>query len=431
MGVGGLCYGILGRTWARGRKGEGVGKGEGAENGKGREGGRYMRGRLGVRLSGGYVLRGSRGSLAVLCSLFFVSPCDPTQTDLNAFFLAPTPMPTRTRQRRYPTMLSYVNEGEERTSYVPPAQGQIQNQNEHQHRRRELLDGGGGVSRVTPTRPRTQAQLYAQAHAQAGAGGRTGSTAHPPHMQAHASRAQPQAQAPPRSHPHPRFTGAGAGAGVSVVAQQPRLHPGMPTPSTSRAQTKRTGTEIKTGIKTGNRNALGIPFSTDGKRDWSTDLCLYCEHDVGVWCSALWCPCIVYGKNKARLERLASPLPSPSPRRENSKTHPNPDSDTGPSACSDDCAVHACLTVFCLFGWAIQVPSRAHIRRRYSIHGSWIEDCAAALCCAPCALAQESKEIELEERSLGLGLGVGAEREREGERERWARVQYSGIYARW
>ena len=129
-----------------------------------------------------------------------------------------------------------------------------------------------------------------------------------------------------------------------IISQQPYRHPGMqyrPNP----------------------RNVKGMPCDASGKRDWSTDLCLFCDHNLGTcessilfsrrkWgivdahkilfpgCKALWCPCIVYGQNKARIEYLY----------EEGKVHP-----TRGGTFSGDCAIHACLTTFCLFGWAIQV----------------------------------------------------------------------------
>ena len=102
---------------------------------------------------------------------------------------------------------------------------------------------------------------------------------------------------------------------------------------------------------------------------------------LALGCKALWCPCIVYGRNKARIEHLY----------EEERVHPKRG-----GTCSVDCVVHACLT-FCLFGWAIQVPNRAAVRRRYAIEGDCVGDCAAAFFCSSCELAQESREIDLEE----------------------------------
>ncbi|KAF8157215.1 PLAC8 family-domain-containing protein [Crassisporium funariophilum] len=135
----------------------------------------------------------------------------------------------------------------------------------------------------------------------------------------------------------------------------------------------------------GDRNAKGISISLDGTRDWSSDLCHF-DRDLRICCEAFWCPCIVYGRNKARVEHLYA------------KEKVLPFREGG--SCNHDCAVHGCLTAICCFGWALQVPSRASVRRRYDIEGDWLGDCGAALCCSSCQLSQDSREIALEERSL-------------------------------
>jgi hypothetical protein len=106
-----------------------------------------------------------------------------------------------------------------------------------------------------------------------------------------------------------------------------------------------------------------MSYSPDGTRDWSSDLCMFCDHNLGTCefskvladaevltyfchffcisgCAALWCPCIIYARNKKRIEHLYV----------EEKVHPK-----GGGTCSDDCAIHACMSTLCLFGWAIQV----------------------------------------------------------------------------
>ena len=43
---------------------------------------------------------------------------------------------------------------------------------------------------------------------------------------------------------------------------------------------------------------------------------------------------------------------------------------------------------------------RNNIRNRYNLDGDGVSDCASHICCSPCSLTQESREIELEERSI-------------------------------
>ncbi|KAH9038646.1 hypothetical protein EDB83DRAFT_1726778 [Lactarius deliciosus] len=62
----------------------------------------------------------------------------------------------------------------------------------------------------------------------------------------------------------------------------------------------------------GNRNALNREVGVDGQRDWSFDL-FDCTSACDLWCWAAWCPCVVYSKNKQRLQHLqtrGTPLPS-------------------------------------------------------------------------------------------------------------------------
>jgi Cys-rich protein (TIGR01571 family) len=44
--------------------------------------------------------------------------------------------------------------------------------------------------------------------------------------------------------------------------------------------------------------------------------------------------------------------------------------------------------------------NRSDIRKRYNIRGTSGNDCLTVLCCRPCALAQEQREIQLEETSI-------------------------------
>lgn len=116
---------------------------------------------------------------------------------------------------------------------------------------------------------------------------------------------------------------------------------------------------------------------------------------------ACFCPCLVYSQNKRRLEHLTK-YETPEPMR-------------NAGMCSSDCAIHGALT-FLSYNWVLQVRhhwpwfwftaniaqmgTRASIRTRYRIRGGGCEDCLAAMCCTPCELSQESREIELEEHSL-------------------------------
>jgi len=134
----------------------------------------------------------------------------------------------------------------------------------------------------------------------------------------------------------------------------------------------------------GNRNALNLPVGNEG-RPWSFDF-FDCFGDAGTCLLAYFVPCVVYGQNKKRLEHLT--------------THGTPDPQSG-ELFSGDCFLHCCLTGCAGCGWALQMGVRGSIRSRYHIQGGSCGDCMSALCCTPCELTQESRELELEERSLG------------------------------
>ncbi|KAI9450097.1 PLAC8 family-domain-containing protein [Lactarius psammicola] len=133
----------------------------------------------------------------------------------------------------------------------------------------------------------------------------------------------------------------------------------------------------------GNRNALNREVGVDGQRDWSFDL-FDCTSKCGLCCWAAWCPCVVYGKNKQRLQHLQSrgtPLPG------------------GGERYNDSCYIYGCLTIP-RYAWILQIGTRADIRSRYGIRGGTVGDCLTSWCCHSCSLTQERREIELEENSF-------------------------------
>ncbi|KAH9993552.1 PLAC8 family-domain-containing protein [Russula vinacea] len=131
----------------------------------------------------------------------------------------------------------------------------------------------------------------------------------------------------------------------------------------------------------GNRNAKNCEVGSDGKRDWSFGL-FDCFSTCGLCCASVWCPCIVYSKNKQRMHSLQA-----------QGTRLVGDGDT----CDSNCLIY-CVLGNC--SWVLQIPAREEIRERYGIRGSTLSDCFASWCCRPCALTQERREIELEENSI-------------------------------
>ncbi|EJD54786.1 PLAC8-domain-containing protein [Auricularia subglabra TFB-10046 SS5] len=134
----------------------------------------------------------------------------------------------------------------------------------------------------------------------------------------------------------------------------------------------------------GNRNAKNLPLNSSGEREWSNGLCS-CFGDCGTCCVA-WCfPCIVYGQNKTRREHLEQ------------QGFPHP---TGGESCGSDCLLHGAITACFGFGWIFQIGERGATRRRYNIEGGGCGDCCSTFWCNPCALTQESREIQQEEESM-------------------------------
>ncbi|KZT33179.1 PLAC8-domain-containing protein [Sistotremastrum suecicum HHB10207 ss-3] len=133
----------------------------------------------------------------------------------------------------------------------------------------------------------------------------------------------------------------------------------------------------------GDRNPNNMPFDGNGERAWSNGLCS-CFGSCGTCLEAAFCPCITYGRNKARLDYLrAQGKPDPS----------------GGECCTGDCMLHCVLTVFLGLGCLVQIGNRGRTRERYRIRGGCCGDCMASWCCQACALTQESREIEGEEDS--------------------------------
>ena len=129
-----------------------------------------------------------------------------------------------------------------------------------------------------------------------------------------------------------------------------------------------------------------------------------------IGCLSLWCPCFVYARNKARLGQSKR-------RRDDPEFHAIPES------CSAvDCLTYTVLSLIC-FAWPLhvrplplpipnspthlgileltirgrsQTSNRAAIRKHYGIEGDCVGDTCTVLCCSACALAQESRELDLD-----------------------------------
>lgn len=66
-----------------------------------------------------------------------------------------------------------------------------------------------------------------------------------------------------------------------------------------------------------------------------------------------WCPCIIYGKNRQRLDHL--------------QEYDTPDPEHGGLGCDADCCMHVVLNVMCGFGWVLQVSTGFVVLHRYML----------------------------------------------------------------
>ncbi|KAG6864513.1 hypothetical protein C0991_009000 [Blastosporella zonata] len=144
------------------------------------------------------------------------------------------------------------------------------------------------------------------------------------------------------------------------------------------------------GMVVNPRNALNKP-NVDGKgREWSNGICGFSDA-CGTCCVAWFCPCIIYGSNKQRLEHL--------------ERNGTPDPDQG-GMFNSDCMLYGALAACLGVGCILQVGTRGAVRGRYGIQGGGCGDFFTSCCCTPCALTQEEQEISLEEKAISQGQGL-------------------------
>ncbi|GIL81279.1 hypothetical protein Vretimale_1095 [Volvox reticuliferus] len=111
------------------------------------------------------------------------------------------------------------------------------------------------------------------------------------------------------------------------------------------------------------------------KGDWSTGLCECCAAPggCGTCCYAYCCPCCQYGQNIGRMP-------------------------AGEVCCGGNCC-GACCCYFILMELGLccflHCGARSWLRKKYSIPGDPCQDCCTALCCAPCAMCQEHRELTI------------------------------------
>lgn len=111
---------------------------------------------------------------------------------------------------------------------------------------------------------------------------------------------------------------------------------------------------------------------------WKYGLCDF--RDIGVCCTGVWCPCIIYGKTQYRLSQRSE--------------RKDPTNMLGYSTLNGSCAAFALLCGCNVILAAIQ---HSRLRKAYDIPGGVGTDFVRACCCCCCTLSQDEKEIKFRE----------------------------------
>ncbi len=112
--------------------------------------------------------------------------------------------------------------------------------------------------------------------------------------------------------------------------------------------------------------------------------------DIGVCCTGVWCPCIIYGKTQYRLSQRSE--------------RKDPTNMLGYSMFNGSCAAFAVLCGCNLILAAIQ---HSRLRKAYDIPGGVGTDFVRACGCCCCTLSQDEKEIKFREtQARGLSTST-------------------------
>lgn len=102
--------------------------------------------------------------------------------------------------------------------------------------------------------------------------------------------------------------------------------------------------------------------------------------DIGVCCTGIWCPCIIYGKTQYRLSQRSE--------------RKDPTNMLGYSMFNGACAAFA---VLCGCNLVLAAIQHSRLRKTYDIPGDVGTDFVRACCCCCCTLSQDEKEIKFRE----------------------------------
>ncbi|XP_023738715.1 protein PLANT CADMIUM RESISTANCE 3 [Lactuca sativa] len=129
-----------------------------------------------------------------------------------------------------------------------------------------------------------------------------------------------------------------------------------------------------------------VPQPINGK--WSSSLCACCS-DVPNCCLTCWCPCITFGQ-------IAEIV------------------DKGNTSCGVHGALYAIIAAFTCCGCLYSCIFRSKMRSQYGLHETPCNDCLVHVCCEPCALCQEYRELKHNGFDISIGWQGNMERQNYG-----------------
>ncbi|KAL2912332.1 hypothetical protein HK105_208179 [Polyrhizophydium stewartii] len=112
---------------------------------------------------------------------------------------------------------------------------------------------------------------------------------------------------------------------------------------------------------------MGV-YSAPAKKTEFTHGLFDCFGDIGTCFLACFCPCVVYGQNQQRAHNK--------------------------DGCFMDCCIYYCAAEFGCHS-CIGCYGRGQVRERSNVaNGSSVGDCCVHICCTPCALTQEKRDLD-------------------------------------
>lgn len=212
----------------------------------------------------------------------------------------------------------------------------------------------------------------------------------------HASQPRAQFQGsivPPSPGPLPSkadYTSPERRTGAMIAPDENPLTPTTPSHPHERARpmtyAPQATSTTPAGFENHNPGQASHPNQQVKGGTWKHGLCDCGE--IGICCTGLWCPCILYGKTQYRLSQRSEKK--------------DPTNMLGYETLNGSCAVFA---VLCGCNWVLAAIQHTRVRKAYEIPGSVGSDCVRGLCCSCCLLSQDEKEIKYRENQTRQNAG--------------------------